>query len=138
MLANQRFLVQVRLVVMRRGELSVVITRLMSKCLWSGWIRKKGVKDSLINSLPLFLPSCASLIFATENPDRKRNPKNKKCRNITAVHKFGVCYQWGVKRYKMRYKNWHCSDCPCNKDMSNFCWWCRRISAEMFLLRDSL
>ena len=36
-LGNQRFSVWVQLLVMCRGELSVVITWLMFKCLWSGW-----------------------------------------------------------------------------------------------------
>ena len=36
---NQNFLVRVRLLPMCRGELSVVIARLMSKCLRSGWKR---------------------------------------------------------------------------------------------------
>ena len=36
-LGNQRFPVRVRLLAMCRGELSAVIARLMSKCLWSGW-----------------------------------------------------------------------------------------------------
>ena len=36
---NQNFLVRVRLLPMCRGELSVVIAQLMSKCLRSGWKR---------------------------------------------------------------------------------------------------
>ena len=36
-LGNQRFPVPVRLLPMCRGELFPVISRLMSKCLWSGW-----------------------------------------------------------------------------------------------------
>ena len=36
-LGNQRFPVRVRLLAMCRGELSAVIARLMSNCLWSGW-----------------------------------------------------------------------------------------------------
>ena len=36
-LGNQTFPVRVRLLAMCRGELSVVIARLLSKCLWSRW-----------------------------------------------------------------------------------------------------
>ena len=41
---SQRFPVRVRLLAMWRGELSPVITQLMSNCLWSGWKWKWGVK----------------------------------------------------------------------------------------------
>ena len=52
-LGNQRFPVRVRLPAMCRGELSAVITRLMSKC-------------------PLPLLSRESWMFVKENPDRKK------------------------------------------------------------------
>ena len=48
---------------MCRGELSAVITRLMFKCLWSGWKRK---------ALSLPLQSCNSWMFVKEYPDRKK------------------------------------------------------------------
>ena len=41
----QRFYVQFRLPAMCIGELSAVITQLMSKCLWSGWMCSKGYKE---------------------------------------------------------------------------------------------
>ena len=41
----QRFYVQFRLPAMCIGELSAVITQLMSKCLWSGWKCSKGYKE---------------------------------------------------------------------------------------------
>ena len=44
-LRNQEFPVRVRLLPICRDELSVVITRLMSKCLWSGWKWLWGVKE---------------------------------------------------------------------------------------------
>ena len=44
-LGNQKFLVRVRLLPMCRGELSAVIARLMSKCLWSDWKWLWGVKE---------------------------------------------------------------------------------------------
>ena len=44
-LVKQRFPVRFRLLPMCRGELSAVMARLMSKCLWSGWKWLRTLKE---------------------------------------------------------------------------------------------
>ena len=46
---------------------SAVISRLISKCLWSEWNWQRGVKE-----LASTFPSCHSWKFVKENPDRKK------------------------------------------------------------------
>ena len=49
-LRSEGFPVQVRLLAMCKGELSAMITRLMSKCLWSRWKWQWGVNEMLSSS----------------------------------------------------------------------------------------
>ena len=67
-LRNQGLPVWVRPVALCRGELSAVITWVMSKCQWSSWSSRKQLK----NSFPLPLQSCNSWIFVKENLDRRK------------------------------------------------------------------
>ena len=70
MLGNQRFPGRARLPAMCRGELSAVISRLMSKCLWSGREWLWGAKE--MPPLPC-IPVIRKCSWK-ENPDKKKKP----------------------------------------------------------------
>ena len=69
-LGNQRFSFRAQLQAMRRDELSAVITRLMYKCLWSGWnLQGEGKEIPLPSPAPNPQLSDEPWMFVKENPD---------------------------------------------------------------------